>query len=301
MSSSDHDSAGGGEYISLTADLSESDVARAEIVFHDSGALGLDLQDASLLPMPGRAVVRMGAARVTAYFLGSKAASKAERRLRDVLPGVSLARAMVPPQDWSISWRASIKPVRIGRLWVGPPWEESGSDSIPVIIEPKMAFGTGDHPTTVLCLRAIDEYLASHRGSEVLDVGTGSGVLAIAAKKLGARRVVALDTDPMALANAKENASRNGTPEIALILGTIEIVSNSFDLVVANILANTLVELAPKFAKVTRRRLVLAGILIEQQQEVVRAQLLHGLKLCRVEQHGEWVRLDFDRASPAIE
>ena len=301
MSSSDPDSAAGAEYISLTADLSESDLERAEVVFHDNGALGLEVQDASLLPMPGRAVVRAGAARVTAFFLGSSAASIAEQRLRDLLPGVSLARAILPPQDWSVSWRASIKPVRVGRLWVGPPWENPQPDTIPVVIEPKMAFGTGDHPTTVLCLEAIDEYLESHRGSELLDVGTGSGVLAIAAKKLGARRVVAVDTDPIAVATAKENALRNGTADVDFVLGTVETVSDSFDLVVSNILANTLVELAPKLAAATRRRLVLAGILVEQQQEVVEAQLRHALELCHVEQRGEWVRLEFDRAPPTLE
>jgi len=301
LSSSDRESVGDVEYVSLIAEVPESEVERAEMVLHDSGALGLEVQDPSLLPMPGRSMVATGAARVTGYFLGLSAAFQAEQRLRAALPGVSLTRATVPSEDWSVSWRASIKPVRVGRLWVGPPWEDPDPDSISVVIDPKMAFGTGDHPTTGLCLQAIDEYLRSHRDAEVLDVGTGSGVLAIAARKLGARRAVAVDTDPIAVANAKENALRNGIADIELILGTLEAVSDDFDLVVANILANTLVELAPRLAEATRHRLVLAGVLVEQQQEVIRAQRPHGLELCRVEQCGEWVRLDFDRASPAVE
>ena len=131
----------------------------------------------------------------------------------------------------------------------------------------------------------------------MLDVGTGSGVLAIAARKLGAKRVVGVDNDPIALAVAKENALANGATQLELTNGSVQNVDGCYDLVVANILASTLVELAPALARVTRDRLVLAGILLGQQQEVTRAQARHGLTVHNVKRRGEWLRLDFRRVS----
>lgn len=297
MSSSDRDPNAPAKYVSLTAELSESDVEQAEIVFHQSGALGLDVREPGLLPMPGAAPLAAESARVTAYFDEPKRASVAERLLRRALPSAKVSRATVKLEDWANAWKAHLKAVRTGRLWIGPPWEASPVDQIPIVIEPKMAFGTGDHPTTILCLEAIDQYLQRHPGSDMLDVGTGSGVLAIAARKLGAGRVAGVDNDPIAVANAQENASANNAQPIELSIGSVQDIAGSFDLVVANILANTLVDLAPGLARVTRDQLILAGILIEQQQQVTQAYVGRGLTLHNVQRSGEWVRLDFHRAS----
>jgi ribosomal protein L11 methyltransferase len=294
---SDRDPSAPAKYVSLTAELSESDVEQAEIVLHESGALGLEMREPGLLPMPGAAPLEAESARVTAYFDEPKRASAAERRLRQAVPNAKLSRATVPLEDWTSAWKSHFKAVQTGRLWIGPPWEALPMDRIPIVIEPKMAFGTGDHPTTLLCLEAIDQYLQRHPGSDLLDVGTGSGVLAIAARKLGAGRVAAVDNDPIAIANAKENASANGADPIELSIGSVQEITGSFDLVVANILANTLVDLAPGLVRMTRDQLVLAGILIEQQQEVTQAYVGHGLTLQHVQRRGEWVRLDFRRGS----
>ncbi len=297
MSLSDRDPNAPAEYVSLTAELSESDVEQAEIVFHERGALGVEVREPGLLPMPGAEPLTGESARVTAYFDEPKRASAAERRLHRAVPSAKLLRATVPLEDWASAWKSHLKAVRTGRLWIGPPWEALPVDRIPIVIEPKMAFGTGDHPTTLLCLEAIDQYLQRHPGSDMLDVGTGSGVLAIAARKLGAGRVVGVDNDPIAVANAKENASANGAHPIELSIGSVQEIGGSFDLVVANILANTLVDLAPELARMTRDQLVLAGILIEQQQAVTQAYVGHGLTLHNVQRRREWVRLDFHRAS----
>ena len=107
---------------------------------------------------------------------------------------------------WEDRWRAFHRPVRVGPLWVGPPWESPPADAVAVVVDPGRAFGTGAHPTTRLCL---DLLVAEERGS-VLDVGCGSGVLAIAAAKLGHAPVVAVDVDPSAIAATGENAARNG-------------------------------------------------------------------------------------------
>jgi ribosomal protein L11 methyltransferase len=117
------------------------------------------------------------------------------------------------PDDWQERWRRFHRPVRIGPLWIGPPWERGPADAVPVVIDPGRAFGTGAHPTTRLCLELLLELPAG----SVLDIGCGSGVLAIAAARLGHRPVIAVDNDPAAVDAASENASANGvTVEVRL-------------------------------------------------------------------------------------
>jgi ribosomal protein L11 methyltransferase len=203
----------------------------------------------------------------------------------------------VPTEDWSESWKSLIRSVEIGPLWVGPPWlepENAGGREV-IIIEPKMAFGTGDHPTTSLCLEAIVAFLAEHRGASVLDVGTGTGVLAIAAKRLGAGKVVAIDNDPTSVELAMENAEENGVTELAVSGAPVERIEGAFDLVVANIVANTLVDLAPAIAAKVGRALVLAGVLTSQREEVEAAYVAQGLVPAGAKSDGEWVRIDLRR------
>jgi ribosomal protein L11 methyltransferase len=163
-----------------------------------------------------------------------------------------------------------------------------------------MAFGTGTHPTTALCLAAISEAVTARPGLSVLDVGTGSGLLAIAARKLGAGRTVAVDVDPVAVRVAGENAARNG---VALELSGAPAgeVRGAFDLVVANILANTLVELAPALdARLAPGgTLVLSGILAPQADEVRAAHVARGLRPAppRERREGEWVALVLEKAA----
>jgi ribosomal protein L11 methyltransferase len=163
-----------------------------------------------------------------------------------------------------------------------------------IVLDPGMAFGTGTHPTTALCLAALSDLLAARAGAAVLDVGTGSGLLAIAAAKLGAARVVANDVDPVAVEVARENAARNGA-RVEITAAPAGEIPGPFDVVVANILANTLVELAPALA----RRLapggvvLLAGILAPQEAEVRDAYVAEGLRPLAGgdRREGEWVLL----------
>jgi len=217
------------------------------------------------------------------------------------VPGTRSALQPVVERDWSTEWRGLIKAVTVGRLWVGPPWlrAKAPRGKVCLVIEPKMAFGTGDHPTTALCLQAVDAFLLERPGATVLDVGTGTGVLAFAAAKLGAGRTVGIDTDAHSVELAREGARENDVPAVELSTAPLEEVVGRFDLVLANILANTLVALAPQLASRVKRRLVLAGVLVPQAEVVSQAFVALGLRPVGQTVHGEWIRLDFD-APPEV-
>jgi ribosomal protein L11 methyltransferase len=286
-----------GTYFSLTVDVPEADAEAAEDLLHEAGATGLEVRDHENLLMPGVRAPARGEVILVAYFDDGATAQAAREQVEASFSGARLLLEEKQQEDWSNAWKAHIKSVQVGRLWVGPPWEAEGAprDKVRLIIEPKMAFGTGDHPTTSLCLAAVDAYLAEHPGADVLDLGTGTGVLAIAAKKLGAGRVVGTDNDPVAVELAQENAADNGAPEVELSGKELEQVEGQFDLVVANILANTLVELAPLLVQKVKDKLVLAGVLVHQRAEVEAAYVKQGMVAEPGATQGEWVRLDFHR------
>jgi ribosomal protein L11 methyltransferase len=284
-------------YLSLTVELPEHQSEVVQDVLHEAGAMGLEVRDREASLMPGVRGPNPGEVIVIAYFEDTETAEAGRAQVAEEFPGARLLLEEKPQQDWSNEWKALIKSVQVGRLWVGPPWEADSvpQDKVRIVIEPKMAFGTGDHPTTSLCLAAIDAYMGSHPGASVLDVGTGTGVLAIAAKKLGAGRVVGTDNDPISVELAQENASVNGTPEVEVSGKELTQVEGPFELVVANILANTLITLAPLIAPKVKDRLILAGVLAPQKAEVEAAYRAHGLIPEEGAAQGEWVRLDFHR------
>ncbi len=279
--------------VSLSLDVPEPEAERVEALLWDAGATGLEIRDREAPPMPGVRGPSPGEAIVVAWFDGR---GPAEAALEDVKAWVPHARGVLeeaPETDWSTAWRARIRSTRVGRLWVGPPWETAPEGTVALTIEPKMAFGTGDHPTTALCLAAVEAFCSAHPGASVLDVGTGTGVLALMARKLGADRVVGVDSDPMSVALARENAALNGLQGVELSGATLDAVEGRFDLVVANILANTLVELAPALVAHTRGRLVLAGVLVHQENEVREAFERAGAVSDGGARNGDWARLDF--------
>ena len=186
----------------------------------------------------------------------------------------------VEEQGWVRLTQSQFGPIHISsRLWIVPSWHQAPDPAaINLKLDPGLAFGTGSHPTTQLCLAWLDENL---RGSEdVLDYGCGSGILAIAALKLGADRVVGIDIDPRAVELSRDNAARNQCDRKRVVFYTSDFMTRAdqgidawIDIVVANILANPLIMLAPIFAHVIRNngRIVLSGILKEQVKEVERA------------------------------
>lgn len=200
----------------------------------------------------------------------------------------------VEDRDWLGEWKKSWQPVRVGRRFIiAPPWSEVAQtpDDIVIRIEPGMAFGTGTHETTRLCLAASEKYFA---GGSFLDVGTGTGILAIAAAKLfPAARIEACDTDAEAVEIARENARLNNVAErINFRVGTIEETTASADLTCANLTADVIVPLLPALINVTCGRLILSGIL-DSQVELVRSRL-HELGITEepeVMTDGEWIAM----------
>lgn len=243
----------------------------AELV--DEGASGVEVRDGEAAPMPGAAPPPPGRAVLVAWF--------PDRPSAEAAAGPRGGRVdEVAEEDWGEAWKKGLGPVAAGRVLVRPSWIPAPAPPglAEVVLDPGMAFGTGSHPTTALCLAALSDLLAARPGASVLDVGTGSGLLAISAAKLGAGRVVGNDVDPVAVRVARENAGRNGV-RVVLTGDPVDSVPGTFDLVVANILANTLVELAPALAMrlAPGGVVLLAGILGPQEEEVRAAYVAAGL------------------------
>ncbi|MGH2499250.1 MAG: 50S ribosomal protein L11 methyltransferase, partial [Candidatus Limnocylindria bacterium] len=181
---------------------------------------------------------------VKAYIAADHAARARVRRVREALgrlrafglgPVGDPRLRRVEDEDWLESWKASVRPIRVGAFLVRPTWAAADDgEAIPLVLDPGMAFGTGLHPTTQQCLAALS--LLPLAGARVLDVGCGSGILAIAAAKRGAREVVAADTDELALRAASENCARNGVA-VTVARGSAADVAGSFDVVLANLVA----------------------------------------------------------------
>ncbi len=284
-------------YLSLTVELPEEASESVQDLLNEAGALGLEVRDREAPTMPNVKAPPPGEAIVIGYFEDREAAEEAQAQVKEAFPAARVGLDEQPQQDWSNEWKSLIRSVHVGRLWVGPPWDvgNAPADAVRLVIEPKMAFGTGDHPTTALCLAAVDAYMKDHPGASVLDVGTGTGVLAIAAKKLGAGRVVGTDNDPTSVELARENTEDNGTPDIEVSGKELTQVEGTFDLVLANILANTLIELAPLIAPKVKDRAVLAGVLAHQRADVEAAYRYLGFTVLPGAAQGEWVRIDLKR------
>lgn len=199
----------------------------------------------------------------------------------------------IEDQDWERSWMDNFQPMRFGRrLWIVPSWHQAPEpEAVNLLLDPGLAFGTGTHPTTALCLQWLDgQDLA---GCSVLDFGCGSGILAIAALLLGAERAVGTDIDPQALEASRDNATRNGiAPARFPLYLPVDLPQQPADVVVANILAGPLVQLAPQISAQVKPggRLALSGILAEQADEV-RATYAGAFDLDPIAEQDGWVRI----------
>ena len=229
----------------------------------------------------------------------------------EIEPGEScptIEHELLDDRDWEREWMQDFTPLQMGeRLWIVPSWHQPPNpDAINLRLDPGLAFGTGTHPTTALCLTWLDQLATAGMlndldGHGVLDVGCGSGILAIAALKLGARHATGTDIDPQALRASRDNAERNDIAEHRLTLCYPEQLDAGqyFPLVIANILAGPLVELAGEIASRVSPggRLALSGILENQADEVLDAYREQGLIMDEPTVREGWVRLTGYRPS----
>ena len=220
-----------------------------------------------LLEDGGSLVTHLPAAMDSALFLA---------RLRDVDRLLTAEVSPLDDVDWSLKWRERIGAHRLGRLTVTPPWLADGHDpATTIIIEPAMAFGTGEHPTTRGVVRLMQGVV--RRGDAVADLGAGSAILAIAAAKLGATRCFAIENDPDAIGNAEENVARNGVGDRVVVLeGDAHLflpIVAPVRLVLANIISSVLLELLPTIAKALTGDgvAILSGILLEERAMMLEA------------------------------
>jgi ribosomal protein L11 methyltransferase len=209
----------------------------------------------------------------------------------------------VDEEDWAHAWKAFFKPIPVGeRLWIQPTWEsgEPPAERVRIWLDPGMAFGTGTHPTTRLCLEVLDRTIQG--GERVLDIGCGSGILAIAAVLLGAREAEGVDIDPTAVRVAQENSRLNQVSAAARFqTGICSDLRGPADVIVANIVADIIVEILPCVAeRLTPAGLFVAsGIIRERLQDVENAADQHGFRIESVLTDGDWVALTARREALA--
>ncbi len=281
----------------LSLDLEALDPDEVELHCQALGALSVTLSDAGddpvLEPLPG-ATPLWPRSRLSALFAGDFDGEVLRTRLAK-LAGIEPGRIAIDAladRNWSDEWRKGFQPLCFGsKLWICPGGQRPATDARLVIdLDPGLAFGTGTHPSTALCLEGL--CLAPLAGKRVIDYGCGSGILALAAARLGARDVLATDIDPQALQATAENARRNHLSKSIRVFAPDELPGDETDILVANILANPLRELAPRFGDLVRPGglLAMAGILQEQVPAVL-ASFTPAFAMDEVGQRENWAML----------
>ncbi|MGB3271069.1 MAG: 50S ribosomal protein L11 methyltransferase [Rhodanobacter sp.] len=277
---------------------------RAEEALEDLGALSITLRDADAETPDEQAIFEPGVGELPLWptiTLDALFDEHADRRglaaaLGDLLPWLEpdqLSFRDVADQDWERAWMDQFKPMAFGRrLWIYP-WNiepPAGDDSVVVRLDPGLAFGSGTHPTTALCLEWLDGL--ELQGKTITDYGCGSGILAIAALKLGAAGAIGIDNDPQALTASADNAERNGVSDRLTLFLPDDHPGGATDVFVANILAGPLDALASTFAAATKpgAPFAISGILAGQQEELL-ARYAEWFEDLRADLREDWVRI----------
>ena len=303
-------------YLQLSVPCTEALLPRIERALDDVGALAVTMQDAHLDAADEQAIFEPGVGELplwdemtlTALFPADTDALLLLAALDAFDPGLDWTQArfeQIADQDWERAWLDQFQPMRFGaRTWI-VPWnhelpDEVTADAAIIRLDPGLAFGSGTHPTTALCLQWLDALASENalQGRDVLDFGCGSGILALAALKLGAAHAVGVDNDPQALIATADNAQRNGL-DIAVYMPQDEPL-RTYPVVVANILATALDALAETLAArvATGGRLAMSGILAGQEDELLERYATWFDDL-RVTRQDDWVRIDGTRIEGA--
>lgn len=314
-------------WLEITIYTTEEATEAISDFLHQMGAGGVSIEESGSLERPRDTSLGQwyeyplndipeGEAEIRAYF--SQGSIEIEQAMEDIrnfvtsLPefGLDPGKALlswkeVDEEDWANNWKQYYKPVRISdKLTVKPGWEtyEAAEDEIVIELDPGMAFGTGTHPTTSLCLRTLEQYVQP--GDHVIDVGTGSGILAIAAAKLGAEKVLALDLDPVAVSSTRDNVALNHLHQVTVLESDLLGILDQVDpgelgvqlpvrVVVSNILAEIIVTFAQDVHQVLEQDgiFIASGIITAKEQMVVQKLTETGFVIEDRETEGDWVVL----------
>ncbi len=289
------------KWIELSVEAHAEAVDAIANVFQEHGTGGASIEQAVHSHIEGEEPATFeGLPTIRAYLPANEAEPAIERRIEEALwhlqafnlsPVGALRRREIDEEDWANGWKEHFHPLKIGKIVIKPSWRQwqAAPDELVIELDPGMAFGTGLHPTTTLMLAALQDRVRP--GMRVLDLGTGSGILAIPAGMLGAT-VEALDISDVAVEVARANVARNNlTDRVRVAGGTLEAVREShFDLVLANIIASVLVELAPDLHSVLSPggELLASGIVEERVDAVRDAFRASGLQIVEERQDGDW-------------
>ena len=292
-----------GLWYEITAETPPALVEAVSAVMREAAPGGLSLEEPVdvLGPEEGYAVRGGEPVALRVYLPASELGAVLTQRLREELaefPEVELTARPLYEQDWAVSWREFFGPVEAGRIAIVPSWVdyEAAPGQLIVRLDPGQAFGTGHHETTRLCLAALDECVRP--GTHVLDVGAGSGILSIAAVKLGASRVDAFEIDPIAADVARANCEANDAGDQVTIHGGFPLEGiPPADLAVANVSARADIELAETLAGALQPtgKLIASGFLTTDRDNVLAAFAEHGLTLAGEREERDWALLDLAR------
>ncbi|NOX76927.1 MAG: 50S ribosomal protein L11 methyltransferase [Gammaproteobacteria bacterium] len=292
-------------WLQLVLDTTPDGAEQLSDLLSEAGACAvtfLDNADQPLYEPPPGATPLWAHTRVIGLFDADRDMGSVLAQLTKALLPASLPAHRVSPledKDWEREWMDSFHPMPFGkRLWICPSWHTPPDpDAVNILLDPGLAFGTGTHPTTSLCLQWLDRHGADH--AQVIDYGCGSGILAVAALKLGAKHVWAVDNDPQALIATRDNAEKNrvGNAVNAVLPEALPIITTP--LLLANILAQPLMEFAERFASIVEPggHIVLSGIL-DHQAKAVAACYQPWFHMETPALQDDWVRLTGTRRTP---
>ena len=290
--------------LKITADARASEAI--EFALNELEALGTEIDNLGKNPLPEKL-------EIVGYFNEKPDSQFLQNQFNDALRIYGFDENAIEKQvwqevenrDWLAEWKKGWKPTETDKFIIAPMWETIESEEKIVIrIEPSMAFGTGTHETTRLCLQAIEE---TYQGESFLDVGTGTGILAMAAAKMQAKsekeksKILACDTDEDSIKIAEENAEINKTDEIEFYVGSINKETPNFDYVCANLTADVIIPLLPLLIEKSNKTLVLSGILKEQEDLVVSELRKFNIESEKIKTDGEWISVTIDNSQRTID
>jgi ribosomal protein L11 methyltransferase len=309
------------KWVEVCVTTSHEAVEAVSAIFYDNGAGGVAIEDPQdvissntsprdwdyieerLLPEDN------GEARVKGYFLYTEKTGEIVNNIKSAvnkLDEYGLDRGKgevtikeVVEQDWSNAWKKYYKPFKIGQhIVIKPSWEEYNQDPEDIIIEldPGMAFGTGTHETTRMCIELLEEYIKD--GSLVFDIGCGSGILSIVSSKLGAEKVIGVDIDEVAVKASRENAEISRVKNVEIKQGNLaDVLAGKADLVVANIIADVIINLSkviPDYLN-SQGTFICSGIISDRLPDVKKALIENGFNIIKVKEMGEWAAMACSR------